>query len=83
MGWPPQVGDLLPRAEETTGVRVKLLTYSLTYLMTLVDQRRGDSHVSLESRLSRLTTSKKNSTVRCRKSRSAQSERTTMADSTA
>jgi hypothetical protein len=29
MGWPPQVGELLPHAEEATGVRVKLLTYSL------------------------------------------------------
>jgi hypothetical protein len=29
MGWPPQVGDLLPRAEEAFGVRVKLATYSL------------------------------------------------------
>lgn len=29
MGWPPQVGELLPRAEEAFGVREKLLTYSL------------------------------------------------------
>lgn len=29
MGWPPQVGDLLPRAKEATGVRHKLATYSL------------------------------------------------------
>lgn len=29
MGWPPQVGDLLPRAEEAIGVRYKLATYSL------------------------------------------------------
>jgi hypothetical protein len=29
MEWPPQVGELLPRAEEAVGVRYKLLTYSL------------------------------------------------------
>ena len=29
MGWPPQVGELLPRAEEAIGVRQKLATYSL------------------------------------------------------
>jgi hypothetical protein len=29
MGWPPQVGGLLPRAEEAIGVRYKLTTYSL------------------------------------------------------
>jgi hypothetical protein len=29
MGWPPQVGELLPRAEEAVGVRYKLATYSL------------------------------------------------------
>ncbi len=29
MGWPPQIGELLPRAEEATGVRYKLRTYSL------------------------------------------------------
>lgn len=29
MGWPPQVGELLPRAEEAIGVRYKLATYSL------------------------------------------------------
>lgn len=29
MGWPPQVGELLPRAEEAFGVREKLASYSL------------------------------------------------------
>jgi hypothetical protein len=29
MGWPPQVGELLPRADEAIGVRQKLETYSL------------------------------------------------------
>ncbi|HSS43336.1 MAG TPA: hypothetical protein VLK37_12400 [Solirubrobacterales bacterium] len=29
MGWPPKVGELLPRAEEATGVREKLASYSL------------------------------------------------------
>ncbi len=29
MGWPPQAGELLPRAEEAFGVREKLSTYSL------------------------------------------------------
>jgi hypothetical protein len=29
MGWPPQVGELLPRAEEAFGVHYKLATYSL------------------------------------------------------
>lgn len=29
MGWPPQVGELLPRAQEAFGVRYKLETYSL------------------------------------------------------
>jgi hypothetical protein len=29
MGWPPQVGELLPRSEEAIGVRDKLATYSL------------------------------------------------------
>jgi hypothetical protein len=29
MGWPPQVGELLPRAQEAFGVRYKLATYSL------------------------------------------------------
>lgn len=29
MGWPPQVGELLPRADEAIGVRYKLETYSL------------------------------------------------------
>lgn len=29
MGWPPQVGELLPRADEATGVRSKLEAYSL------------------------------------------------------
>lgn len=29
MGWPPQVGELLPRAEEAFGIREKLMTYSL------------------------------------------------------
>jgi hypothetical protein len=36
MGWPPQVGELLPRAEEATGVRYKLATYSLA-----IDHRDG------------------------------------------
>jgi hypothetical protein len=30
MGWPPRVGELLPRAEEAFGVREKLVTYSLS-----------------------------------------------------
>jgi hypothetical protein len=29
MGWPPEVGELLPRAEEAFGIRNKLVTYSL------------------------------------------------------
>ena len=29
MGWPPQIGELLPRAEDAFGVRHKLATYSL------------------------------------------------------
>jgi hypothetical protein len=29
MGWPPQVGELLPRADEPLGVRDKLTRYSL------------------------------------------------------
>jgi hypothetical protein len=29
MGWPPQAGELLPRAEEAFGIRYKLTTYSL------------------------------------------------------
>jgi hypothetical protein len=29
MGWPPQVGELLPRAEEAFEVRKKLIGYSL------------------------------------------------------
>jgi hypothetical protein len=29
MAWPPRVGELLPRAEEATGVQDKLATYSL------------------------------------------------------
>jgi len=29
MEWPPQVGELLPRADEAIGVRYKLETYSL------------------------------------------------------
>jgi hypothetical protein len=29
MGWPPRVGELLPRGEEAVGVRYKLRTYSL------------------------------------------------------
>ncbi len=29
MGWPPQVGDVLPRAEECFGLRDKLSNYSL------------------------------------------------------
>ena len=29
MGWPPQVGEFLPRAGEAFGVREKLSTYSL------------------------------------------------------
>jgi hypothetical protein len=29
MGWPPKVGELLPRAEEAVGVREKLAGYSL------------------------------------------------------
>jgi len=29
MGWPPQVGEVLPRAAQATGVRYKLATYSL------------------------------------------------------
>lgn len=29
MGWPPRVGELLPRAEEAFGVREKLRFYSL------------------------------------------------------
>ena len=27
MGWPPQAGELLPRATEATGVRYKLATH--------------------------------------------------------
>jgi hypothetical protein len=29
MGWPPQVGELLPRGEQAFGVREKLASYSL------------------------------------------------------
>jgi hypothetical protein len=29
MGWPPRVGELLPRAEEAIGLREKLLAYAL------------------------------------------------------
>jgi hypothetical protein len=29
MGWPPRVGELLPRAEEAYGIREKLAKYSL------------------------------------------------------
>ncbi|HEY6730856.1 MAG TPA: hypothetical protein VI039_07520 [Solirubrobacterales bacterium] len=29
MGWPPQVGELLPRVGEATGIREKLIGYSL------------------------------------------------------
>jgi hypothetical protein len=29
MGWPPQVGELLPYGDEAIGVRYKLATYSL------------------------------------------------------
>lgn len=29
MGWPPQTGELLPRADEATGVGYKLRSYSL------------------------------------------------------
>lgn len=29
MGWPPKVGELLPRAKEAAGVREKLALYSL------------------------------------------------------
>jgi hypothetical protein len=29
MGWPPKVGELLPRADEAVGVRERLVTYSL------------------------------------------------------
>jgi hypothetical protein len=29
MGWPPKVGELLPRADEAVGVREKLRSYSL------------------------------------------------------
>lgn len=36
MGWPPKVGELLPRAAQATGVREKLLGYSLD-----VDHRLG------------------------------------------
>lgn len=36
MGWPPQVGELLPRADEAIGVRYKLATYSLA-----IDHRDG------------------------------------------
>jgi len=36
MGWPPQVGELLPRAEEASGIRYKLATYSLA-----VDHHEG------------------------------------------
>jgi uncharacterized protein DUF6883 len=38
MGWPPRVGELLPRAEEAFGVREKLATYSLS-----LDHHRGGS----------------------------------------
>jgi len=38
MGWPPRVGELLPRAEEALGVREKLATYSLA-----LDHHRGGS----------------------------------------
>ena len=29
MGWPPEVGELLPRAEEAAGIRTKLRLYCL------------------------------------------------------
>lgn len=43
MGWPPQVGELLPRAEEAIGVRYKLTTDSLDLSITVADQRQRAS----------------------------------------